>query len=119
MSTELLQKIYTAFNARDIDAVLTTMHPDVVWPNGMEGGHVFGHAGIRDYWTRQWGLINPRVEPTGFVNTDDGRIAVEVHQVIRDLAGNLLKDGTVQHIYTFKDGLITAMEIREDESATA
>src|SRR4029078_11965340 len=113
------QKIYTAFNARDIDAVLTVMHPDVLWPNGMEGGTVFGHAVIRDYWTRQWGMINPRVDPTGFTNTDDGRIAVEVHQVIRDLSGNLLKDGTVQHIYTFEDGLIKTMEIREDESATA
>jgi ketosteroid isomerase-like protein len=118
MNTELLQQIYAAFNTRDIDAVLTTMHPDVVWPNGMEGGSVFGHAGIRDYWTRQWGLINPRVEPQRFTNTDDGRIAVEVHQVIRDLSGNLLKDTIVQHIYSFESSLITSMEIREDEQTT-
>jgi ketosteroid isomerase-like protein len=118
MNTELLQQIYAAFNTRDIDAVLTTMHPDVVWPNGMEGGSVFGHAGIRDYWTRQWGLINPCVEPQRFTNTDDGRIAVEVHQVIRDLSGNLLKDTIVQHIYSFEGGLITSMEIREDEQTT-
>jgi hypothetical protein len=84
----------------------------------MEGGHVFGHAGIREYWARQWGLINPSVEPKSFTNTDDGRIAVEVHQVVRDLSGNLLKDATVQHIYTFEDSLIKSMEIREDESAT-
>jgi hypothetical protein len=118
MSTELLQQIYAAFNARDIDAVLTTMHPEVVWPNGMEGGSVFGHTGIRDYWTRQWGLINPRVEPQRFTSADDGRIAVEVHQVIRDLSGNLLKDATVQHIYTFEDGLIMSMEILEDAQTT-
>jgi ketosteroid isomerase-like protein len=119
MSTELLQQIYLGFNARDIDAVLTAMHPDVVWPNGMEGGSVFGHDGIRDYWTRQWSMINPRVEPKHFTITGDGRIAVEVHQVVCDLSGNLLKDAMVQHIYTFEDSLIKSMEIREDEQSTA
>jgi hypothetical protein len=35
---DLLQTLYGAFNARDIDAALAGMHPDVDWPNGMEGG---------------------------------------------------------------------------------
>lgn len=118
MTTELLQKIYTAFNERDIDSVLTAMHPEVIWPNGMEGGSVYGHQGIRDYWSRQWGMINPRVEPKAFTILEDGRIAVEVHQVIHDLSGNLIKDATVQHLYTFEDGLIQAMEICEDVPPT-
>jgi ketosteroid isomerase-like protein len=40
----VLERTYTAFNARDIDAVLAVMRPDVIWPNGMEGGTVVGHA---------------------------------------------------------------------------
>ena len=39
------------------------MHPDVDWPNGMEGGREHGHAAVRDYWTRQFGLIDSHVEP--------------------------------------------------------
>jgi hypothetical protein len=35
---ELLERLYERFNARDMEAVLATMHPDVIWPNGMEGG---------------------------------------------------------------------------------
>jgi hypothetical protein len=35
---ELLAHTYAAFNGRDIDAVLAVMHPEVDWPNGMEGG---------------------------------------------------------------------------------
>src|SRR6266404_555254 len=31
----VLKKAYDAFNARDIDAALATMQPDVEWPNGM------------------------------------------------------------------------------------
>jgi hypothetical protein len=60
---DLLVSAYAAFNARDIDRALATMHADVEWPNGMEGGYVHGHDAVRDYWTRQWKLIDPDVEP--------------------------------------------------------
>src|SRR5262245_3444913 len=60
---DLLRRTYDAFNARDVDTVLTVMHPDVVWPNAMEGGCVLGHAGIGEYWTRQWSIVDPHVEP--------------------------------------------------------
>ena len=56
---ELLTEAYRAFNAREIDAVLATMHHDVDWPNGMEGGRVHGHEGVRDYWMRQWAIYQP------------------------------------------------------------
>jgi hypothetical protein len=29
------------FNARDMETVLAALHEDVLWANGMEGGHVF------------------------------------------------------------------------------
>jgi hypothetical protein len=115
MSIELLQKVYAEFNTRDIDSILRVMHSEVIWPNGMEGGTVYGHQGIRQYWTRQWALIDPSVVPNRFVISDDGRIAVEVHQVVRDLEGNLLRDAIVQHIYSFDEGLIKSMEIREHQ----
>ena len=41
----LLVKTYAAFNARDVDATLAAMHPDVDWPNGMEGGRVRDRGG--------------------------------------------------------------------------
>jgi ketosteroid isomerase-like protein len=59
---ELLRYAYAAFNARNVDAALATMHPDVEWPNGMEGGTVHGHRGVREYWTRQWLLLEQRVQ---------------------------------------------------------
>ncbi len=108
----VLERTYAAFNARDIDAVLAVMHPDVIWPNGMEGGTVVGHAAVRAYWTRQWGLIDPRVEPRGVTVEPDGRVAVTVHQVVRDLAGAVLKEATVEHVYAFDRDLIASMEIR-------
>jgi len=109
----VLKKAYDAFNARDIDTVLATMHPDVDWPNGWEGGRVHGHNGVREYWTRQWAAINPHVEPLRFHTDESGRTVVDVHTVVRDPAGNIVADQMVQHIYLFADGLIRSMEIRK------
>jgi hypothetical protein len=61
---------------------------------------------------RQWELIDPRVEPTELTVEPDGRVAVAVHQVIRDLDGNVLKTDMVQHVYAFRDGLVASMEVR-------
>ena len=114
MSTprEILKAAYRAFNARDVDAALATMHRDVAWPNGMEGGYVHGHRDVRDYWTRQWAMIDPHVEPLDFEVDEAGRIVVNVHQVVRDLAGQVKADRVVQHVYELRDELIVSMEIR-------
>lgn len=110
---ERLRGIYAAFNARDIDSVLAVVHPEVVWPNAMEGGTVHGHAGIREYWTRQWKQIDPHVDPLSFQLEVDGRIAVLVQQLVKDLEGRVLSDHKVEHVYAFDGGLIRSMEIRE------
>ncbi len=110
--SELLKKAYQAFNARDVDAALATMDPDVIWPNGMEGGYVYGHRGVQAYWLRQWQLIDPRVEPIRFETLQDGSILVEVRQLVRNLAGDILKDQVVHHVYVFEGGRIKRMDIR-------
>jgi ketosteroid isomerase-like protein len=107
----LLRNAYDAFNRRDIDAALAAMHPDVEWPNGMVGGYVHGHEGVRAYWTRQWKLIDPHVEPQAFATDDAGRAVVEVNQVVRDLEGNVVLDQIVRHAYRIENGLIRHMEI--------
>ncbi|SRR6266496_2545295 len=109
---ELLQRLYAAFNRREIETVLSVLHANVDWPNGMEGGRVLGRAAVRDYWTRQFGVLDPHVEPKGFAREADGRILVDVHQVVKDKAGELLLDQMVRHVYEIRDGLIRSMEIR-------
>lgn len=113
MHADLLATAYDAFNARDVERALATMHPDVDWPNGMEGGYVHGHDEVRRYWTRQWGLIDPHVEPLRFASDDTGRIVVDVRQVVRDLAGAVVTDAVVQHVYRIEGRLIRHMEIRK------
>ena len=110
---ELLRDAYAAFNRRDIASVLASMSADVDWPNGMEGGCVHGHDELRAYWTRQWAVVDPYVEPARIVEGDSGDTVVEVHQVVRDLSGKVLVDRMVQHVYRIRSGLIERMDIRD------
>lgn len=109
----ILRRVYERFNARDIEAVLDALHADVIWANGMEGGHLRGREAVRSYWTRQWAMIDPRVEPTRFSIDAEGEVVVEVHQTVRDLQGTVLGDRMVGHVFRLEDGLITRFDIRE------
>jgi ketosteroid isomerase-like protein len=117
--TELLRAAYAAFNARDIDAALALMTPDVEWPRAFKGGFVHGPEEIRAYWTEQWGEISPHVEPVAFHQEDARRVLVEVHQVVRDLTGAVLADEHVGHRFTIERGLIRRMEVSLPPSSAA
>ena len=110
-SEELLRSMYAGFNARDIDAVLAAMTEDVDWPNAWEGGRLRGHDAVRDYWTRQWAAIDPRVEPVAIEPGVSGRVVVDVDQVVRDLAGEVMASGRVVHVYEMRDGLVARMDV--------
>lgn len=110
---DIIRRAYAAFNARDIEAVLKMMHPEVNWPNGWEGGYVKGHDEVRNYWTRQWKELDPNVELVAFTEKQNGQTEVEVHQIAKDLKGNILFDGIVKHTYTIENGLIKSMEIEK------
>lgn len=97
-----------------MESLLKTMHIDVMWANGMDGGHVLGKDGVRIYWTRQWGMIDPHVEPIVFSTGANGTVAVEVHQTIRDLKGIVLSHKTVRHLFHVEDGLIKRFDIQTE-----
>lgn len=109
---ELLQRVYAAFNRREFESVLAAMVDDVDWPNGMEGGRVLGKDAVRAYWKRQFEVLDSRVDPRAFTIEEDGRIAIDVHQVVHDKAEKLVVDQMVRHVYEIRDGLIHNMEIR-------
>jgi hypothetical protein len=79
----------------------------------MEGGHVHGRDEVRSYWKRQWAMVDPHVEPIEISPASEGELTVKVHQVVRDLKGNLLADRMVTHIFQIRDGLIQRFDIRD------
>src|SRR5688500_1066192 len=116
---QLIKGLYERFNARDIDGVLAALADDVSWANAMDGGHVHGHEGVREYWTRQWGMVDPRIEPVNFEHTDEV-VTDETIQYVFDLNGQPLsgqthglKDKTVLHIFRINNGKVKRFDVQE------
>jgi hypothetical protein len=102
--------IYQKFNSRNIDFVISNMTTDVQWENGMDGGYVHGHDGVREYWTRQFKLVSSSVTPLE-ITEHSGRVVIKVRQVVHDPDGKLLGDDIVRHIFTMKGEKIARFDI--------
>jgi hypothetical protein len=113
----LIEQAYSAFNKRDIDGALALMTEDVSWPKASEGGRVRGKEEIRAYWTRQWTQFDGHVEPLA-ISEAGGKVRVSVHQVVKNLKGDLLSDSEVLHVFTLNSGLIAAMDLGDGADAT-
>ncbi|HYO84023.1 MAG TPA: nuclear transport factor 2 family protein [Bryobacteraceae bacterium] len=113
----LIAQAYSAFNRRDVDGALAVMSENVDWPRASEGGRVIGKEEIRAYWTRQWAEFNPHVEPIEVIDHDAGRTEVKVHQLVRNLNGDILSDQVVLHVFTIANGLIQRMDIEQSKPA--
>ena len=112
----VIAEAYAAFNRRDIDGALALMSETVSWPKASEGGRVVGKEEIRAYWTRQWKEFDPHVEPVEVIVHKGDRAEVRVHQLVKSLAGDILSDSKVWHVYTIVNGLIERMEMKESEA---
>ena len=106
------QRLYMDFNDRKIDLVISQMATDVKWANGMEGGYVHGHNGVKEYWTRQFKMVNSNVTPVD-IKVNNGVVKIKVHQVVHDLTGNLLADETIYHLFHLQDNKISEFDIGE------
>jgi hypothetical protein len=109
---EFFINIYENFNERKIEQVISNMTPNVKWANGMDGGFVYGHEGVRQYWIRQFKLVSSNVTPMDIRKTD-GEIVIKVHQVVRDLQGKLLADEIVTHAFRLDKDQIAEFNIRK------
>ena len=115
----IIERAYIAFNHRDIDAALALMTEDVTWPKASEGGKVVGKEEIRAYWTRQWSEFDPHVEPLAITAEEADKIRVNVHQVVKNLQGDILADSEVLHVFTTRNGLIASMDLGDEAGQNA
>ena len=110
-NTVLLKKAYYALNTRNIEAALAVIHPNVTWSNGLTGGYINGREELRDYWSKQWSIVDSDVEPLEISVDGPGKLVANVRHVVRDLHENIIEDETLQHTYLFEDNLIKQMDI--------
>ena len=115
---QVIHQIYNGFNARDMEGVFALLTDDVAWANAMEGTHVHGKDAIRDYWTHQWSVIDPHVEPLKIAKAADGSLVVDVHQVVKNLEGQTLIDERVKHAFRLDGGRVQRFDIQSDTQLT-
>jgi hypothetical protein len=107
----MIEKLYRAFNERDIEGVMVNLAPGVDWPNAKTGGRLPGRAAVRAYWLKQWQETDPRVEPLQIDIAPDGSAHVRVDQLVRSLDGKILQNRQVGHDYQFDGAFISRMTI--------
>jgi ketosteroid isomerase-like protein len=115
---ESSRRLYAAINDGDIDAAIALMHPDVDWANGLEGGRARGHDAVRRYWEKIAASLALELTPLRIEADSKGRIVADTHQAIRDLDGKPLAHQRIRHVFTFRDGLIKRLDLREPPAAS-
>lgn len=112
----LLTRLYQAFNDRDVVTLVEGMHPDVSWPNFLEGGRVEGREALTAYWTGQFALVTPEASPIEMRELSDGRIYVRLHYLVRAIeGGGIWTDEITNNTFTFEGDEIIRMEWGEPE----
>lgn len=106
----LLARMYEAFNSKDLDALMAGTHPDVVWPDFIAGGVIRTREALRDYWARQFAMVDPEASPIEYFPLSDDRVRVKIHYVIRSATGGVWTDEIRTNTFHFRDGLVVGME---------
>ncbi len=107
--TRVLEELYDALDARDIEAAVAHLAPGVDWTDAAAGARLHGRDAVRDYWLARWRDSDPVLKPLRIEPASDGTIHVRVDQLIRDRTGRILENRQVGHVYTFDGAFITKM----------
>ncbi|WP_432035824.1 nuclear transport factor 2 family protein [Streptomyces cucumeris] len=115
VNIEAIRRSYAGFRDRDVEGILSAMHPDVEWvhPAGMAahglGGTKHGHSGIKEFLAHVPTVLGGmRLEPREFIEQGD-RVVVFGTREVTSLRGTTASLDFV-HSWTMRDGRATRME---------
>jgi ketosteroid isomerase-like protein len=118
-SAEIAQRLFDAFNARDLQGVLSLLHPEIVFEpvSGavLNGGRPYcGEEGMRRYFSdmhEHWRELT--VNPVHVRAA--GEAVVALGQVSGRGAAGSLDAAPTTWIFKFKDGLVSHIQVFSDE----
>lgn len=110
---ESSRRVYDAVNEGDIEAAIELMSPDVDWANAVEGGRGHGQDALRRAWERLSKQLACHVVPLEIKLDARGRVIADAEVAISDAAGKPLAHTQTRHVFTFRDGLIQRLDVRE------
>jgi len=117
-NVEVVERWYEAYNARDLEQLLSLMHPEVdatsAGMSGVEGAGHLGHGGIRRYFADLWETWeDPRVEVEHILDREErvvmlghttGKGRLSGMDVVEPVATVIaVEDGVIVHYRTYRD----------------
>jgi len=111
-NVEVVRRLYSAWNARDLKATTELAHPDVEWlPDRRVGqGPVRGGENIVRFFMDQAETFEEfRVEPERFLDKAD-QVLVFVRTTGRGTASGAGFDIRIGHLWTLRDGVVVRGE---------
>ena len=109
---EIVQAMFGAFGAKDMEGIRRVMHPDIEWIQnaGFPGGHwrgvddVLGNAftRLRTEWT-DW-----RADITEWLEAGQSVVAIGVYRARHNLTGKAM-EAAFAHVYEVRDGRVVRM----------
>jgi ammonia channel protein AmtB len=107
---ETILRLYRDLNARDADAALARVHPELRWDTGESSGPVEGADAVRERWERDWAAGSPLLTPLRSRRRRQGWIEVELQQAPSGSPSTGVTR-TLVHRYTERAGLFDRMEL--------
>lgn len=112
---EAIRTCYAGFRDRDVEGILSGMHPDVEWvhPDGMAkyglGGTKLGHAGIKEFLAHVPSVLGGmKLDPREFIEQGDRVVVFGTREVTSRTGTTATLDFV--HSWTMRDGKATRME---------
>lgn len=108
----VLEEAYRAFNVRDLAGIRAILHPDVLWPNTLEGGPLFvGREAALGQFARIFATIVPNIELIRVLEETADTLRVESQYSVESPDGHVWTDTRATLTYHFRDGLLSGLTI--------
>lgn len=107
----LVREAYDRFNDADISGLIDLLDPDVELPDVLSGGTIRGTEAIRQYWEREFELVEPSILASEIVEVGDAVLVVVFQEIHERGSGQRLGQGVAAvHRVTFRGDRIAAIE---------
>lgn len=106
----VIDALWPALTARDIDSVVALLHPDIDWQDTMNGGRRVGRDAVRDYLLEVMATVVIVSTPIDIMPSGPDRYLARVNHVVRNKDGQLWGQEIVSHVLLMRDGLIVRVD---------
>ena len=109
-SRAVVDALWPALTARDLDAVIALLHPDIDWQDNLNGGRRVGRDAVRAYLSEVMATVAIVSTPISIMPSGPDRYLARVNHVVRNRDGQLWGQEVVSHVLVLREGLIVRVD---------